>query len=353
MLTKVPLSDLSIIFLLVLFLFAIVWLLLQRSQRIIDRSTTGLPPPSSGRKLKTTVLYVLRLVAFTSISILVIGGTVLVSKSYQELKAEVAPAPSKVEIPDELDLPIEEVTFTGGDGVRLVGWYVPPHNGAVIILLHGYGDNRMHTLWYAEQLVAAGYGVLMYDERASGESGGEQRSYGWQDAPDVGGALAFLERRAEAGTIRVGIAGCSIGGQIALQGAAYYPQIQAVWADGPSVIRVSDNPPPKNWALALAYASNYILDGMLSWKLGIQAPPAMIDILPRIASQPVMFVAGGTPIPYFGSEAPRIRRYAQYAGSNASVWIIEEAHHCDGPQRRPQEYPARLVDFFDQAFGFK
>jgi hypothetical protein len=43
--------------------------------------------------------------------------------------------------------------------------------------------------------------VLIYDERTSGESGGWQRSSASPDAPDVGGALAFLERRAKAGTI--------------------------------------------------------------------------------------------------------------------------------------------------------
>jgi pimeloyl-ACP methyl ester carboxylesterase len=353
MLTKVPLTDLLIIVLLLLFMLAIVQRLTRHSRQDKTLIASSQSSPTPGEKLKTAAIYVLRLAGFTLLAIFVIGGTMLIYKTYQELKAEVAPAPSKVEIPNGLNLPLEEVTFTGGDGVILVGWYVPPHNGATIILMHGYGGNRLHTVWYAEQLIAAGYGVLMYDERASGESGGWQRSYGWQDAPDVGGALAFLEGRAEADTIRAGIAGCSIGGQIALQGAANYPQFQAVWADGPSVIRASDNPPPENWGLALAYASNLILDRMMAWKLDIQAPPAMIDILPQIAPRPVMLVAGGSPKPYLGSEELRIRRYAQYAGANALVWIIDEAYHCDGPQRRPQEYAARLVDFFDQAFGFK
>ena len=33
--------------------------------------------------------------------------------------------------------------------------------------------------------------------------------------------------------------------------------------------------------------------------------------------------------------------------------IIEEAHHCDGPKLRPDEYAARMVAFFDAAFGLK
>ena len=86
------------------------------------------------------------------------------------------------------------MTFTGGDGVTLAGWFAPPENGATIILLHGYGGNRLGMRWHAEVLVEAGYGVLMYDERASGESGGTVRSFGWQDGADVGGAVEYLKR---------------------------------------------------------------------------------------------------------------------------------------------------------------
>ena len=66
------------------------------------------------------------------------------------LQAETAPARQIVDIPPGTTLPLEEVTFTGGDGIQLAGWYVPPANGAVIILLHGYGGTRASMLWHAE-----------------------------------------------------------------------------------------------------------------------------------------------------------------------------------------------------------
>jgi hypothetical protein len=79
----------------------------------------------------------------------------------------------------------------------------------------------------------------------------------------------------------------------------------------------------------------------------------MVEIIGRINPRPIMLVGGGTARPYLESEAPRMARYAEYAGPNAGVWIIDEAYHCDGPERRPQEYAGRLVDFFDEAFGLK
>jgi uncharacterized protein len=286
-------------------------------------------------------LYFARLSGFTILVFVLIGGSLLVYIDYKEVAAEVAAVPSQVEVPADLPFPVERVIFESENGIHMAGWYTPPQNGAVIILLHGYGGNRLHMVGYAEILAQAGYGALLYDERASGESGGARR--------DIGAAISYLRTRPELTKAKLGIAGCSIGGQIALQGAARYPELAAVWADGSGVIRAKDNPAPTTWALGIAYISNWIIDPMLSARLNIPAPPAMIDIIGSIAPRPIYLVCGGNPRPFFGSEAARMQRYAQFAGSNARLWIIPEATHCDGPQQRPQEYAARLVSFFDQA----
>jgi hypothetical protein len=136
-----------------------------------------------------------------------------------------------------------------------------------------------------------------------------------------------------------------------LQGAARYPQIAAVWADGPSTIRAIDLPRPFNWATAVANTSNFMLDWLFTLYLGIEAPAPMIEIIPDIAPRPLMLVGGGKPHPYYGSEARRVKRYADFAGENAQVWVIPEAYHCDGPQQRPEAYEERLLAFFDRAFG--
>jgi pimeloyl-ACP methyl ester carboxylesterase len=274
---------------------------------------------------------------------------VLILEDYRYTVRYTAPAPSEVAVLDNLPFEVEEVTFEGGDGLRLAGWFVPPRNGATIILLHGYGGNRTGTVWYAIPLVEAGYGVLMYDERASGESEGTMRSYGWQDVPDVGGALAYLSSRPDVDPDRIGIAGCSIGGQIALRGAAAYPQIRAALADGPSSVTAADDPPPHNWATALSTLSGFVIDRMFEARLGMQAPPPMIETIGLIAPRPILLIAGGTPHPYYGSEAAHVECFYQHAGDNAELWVIPEAYHCDGLAARPQEYVNRMIAFFDAA----
>jgi len=298
-------------------------------------------------------LYVFRLLGFGLSAFLLVALAIIVYRNWISLQTETVPTPSLVEIPADLPFEVVEVTFLSEDGLRIAGWYAPPENGALVILLHGYGGNRTAMIWHAEQLTGAGYGVLMYDERASGESEGEYRSYGWEDSRDVGGALAFLNEKPEIDASMIGIAGCSIGGQIALQGAAYYPQIGAVWADGPSSIRAQDIQKPTNPIFGLLVVANYMLDWMYEIKLDVDAPAPMVEIIDDIAPRPIMLVGGGTPMTFIGSEGDHLRLYKQYAGDNAELWIIPEAVHCDGPVRRPEEYSTRMVEFFDTAFDIQ
>ncbi|HSO27222.1 MAG TPA: hypothetical protein VLS48_04080, partial [Anaerolineales bacterium] len=64
----------------------------------------------------------------------------------------------------------EAVTLHTKDGVALQGWYHPPQNGAVIVLLHGAGGSRADTRPYAQMLVGNGYGALLFDQRGHGTS---------------------------------------------------------------------------------------------------------------------------------------------------------------------------------------
>ncbi|MBN2119352.1 MAG: alpha/beta fold hydrolase [Anaerolineales bacterium] len=316
-----------------------------------NRANPIAPPQTLGGRVGFGLLYILRIIAVGLGTFLAIALFVMVERSIYLFITETRPAPSEVSIPADLPFEVEEVTFEGGDNLRMAGWQVPSQNGATIILLHGYGGNRTAMLWHAKRLVSAGYGVLMYDERASGESEGTYRSYSWEDPRDVQGAMRYIKTEADEDE-RIGIAGCSIGGQIALQSAAYYPEIEAVWADGPGTVTARDLPPPKDPIVALVVVGNHLLDWLFEIGLDIEAPAPLIEIIGRISPRPIMLVGGGQPHPLLGSESElMVPHYAHYAGSNAQTWIIPEAYHCDGPVHRPEEYAERMVKFFDAAFG--
>ncbi len=311
----------------------------------------ALHPATWTGRIGAGILHVLRLVGFFTGAFLAIVLVVMIERTIYSLITETAPAPSQVTNPTDLEFQVEEVVFESSDGLKLAGWYVPAQNNATIILLHGFGGNRTGTLWNARQLVPAGYGVLLYDERGSGESQGTYRSFGWEDSRDVQGAIRFIEERTIEGQPRIGIVGCSLGGQIALQSAAHFPEIGAVWADGASSLRARDLPTPTNSVSALIKAGNYMLDWSYEIKLGIEAPQSMIEIIGNISPRPIMLVGSGRSRAFIGNEGVLLGRYQEYAGDNAQLWIIPEAGHCGGPKVKPEEYAAKMIAFFDAAFG--
>lgn len=68
----------------------------------------------------------------------------------------------------------EEVWFTAKDGTRLHGWYFASQQTAqpTIIYFHGNGGNITNIGWLGESLAKRGFGVLLFDYRGYGLSGG-------------------------------------------------------------------------------------------------------------------------------------------------------------------------------------
>lgn len=260
-----------------------------------------------------------------------------------QVNALLEPAPSDVAPPSGFE--VEQVTFRGGDNLRLSGWYVAPQNDTVVILLHGYGGNRADLTWHAGQLIDAGFGVLMYDLRGHGESDGLQRSYGWADVADVESAVTFLERR---GVEEVGVYGFSLGGQVALRAAGQMPELAAVFVDGPAEATAADLPEPVNLQEQVVFRLAPLQDRMMSNRTGVPVPTGVIEEVPHIAPRPIFFVVTGGEIWIPGGEPRLVRPFYEAAGDNATWWEIPKTVHGGGWIARDGEYAEALVTFFSQ-----
>jgi len=123
--------------------------------------------------------------------------------------------------------------------------YFPPQGGGkapVVLLAHGFGGNKRSVRAEAVHLVREGYAVLTWSARGFGGSTGEialnSPDY---EVKDVKQLIDWLAKRPEvlldaAGDPRVGIAGASYGGAIALLTAAHDPRVDAIvpqitWSD--------------------------------------------------------------------------------------------------------------------------
>lgn len=229
-------------------------------------------------------------------------------------------------------------------GESLAGWYVPSTNGAAVILLHSGGIHRMGVMREGEALAAAGFGVLMYDRRAHGESTGDHDSGGWYDVDDVPAALEYLRRQPDVDAGRIGVFGASIGGQVALRAAAAHPELRAVMADGPSLCGARDHLPltqlpARMWGMRFL---SMLARPMFQIRLGMRTPPAVVDVIGGIAPRPVFLIATDE------LERRVVERYFEHAGEPRTLWQIPETGHGGGWAARPQEYRRKLVGFFER-----
>ncbi len=284
---------------------------------------------------------------FKLLSVGLIGGLLVAYLSYIVLSVEalMQPAHRSIDVtPANAGLAYENVTLIADDDVTLRGWYIPSRNHAAIILLHGYGGNRTEMLGRAEMLARHGYGVLLYDERASGESGGETRTFGWLDANDVPIALAYLQQRAEIDPQRIGILGFSIGGQIALRAAAQSDQLKAIVAEEPGFARISDVQDISTLEDKFYVVSDWLGEQWLTLRTGVPIPEGVVEGLPRIAPRPILFIATGQD---YGRLL--VQHFYRRASEPKQYWEVSETYHGGSPLARPQEYEQQVVGFFDRA----
>lgn len=123
--------------------------------------------------------------------------------------------------PASVGLGYEHAEVSSTDGIRLRSWWVPAGDSSMaVVLVPGWGgykfeDHLLQTLLVYHD---AGYGVLMLDLRAQGESKGRRRTLGYREVRDVRGALAWLRSRGYAPGETV-LHGWSMGGATVLRAA--------------------------------------------------------------------------------------------------------------------------------------
>lgn len=257
------------------------------------------------------------------------------------------PVPSHPKFPPDSNLDYREVTFPSTDEVQLAGWYFPPQNDTIVILLHGYNSNRLSLLNHAEYLVQAGYGVLLYDMRGHGESGGRYRSGGWADVDDVAAAVEFLALHEKDTYEHIAIWGFSVGGQVALRAAAQIDEVEAIIADGPGIVNNLDAPEATNAYEVALHVGEVIVNKGTEWRTGVEEPTAVIEVIGNIAPKPIFLIATG---PEQGGEYRIVTAYYEAANDPKTLWTIPEANHGGGLSVRPDEYREKVLQFLNEAF---
>ncbi len=108
----------------------------------------------------------------------------------------------------------EHVSFNTSDNLKLYGWFFPNKGGNLIIFVAGMRGNRHDTGYFttniAQELIAQGYNLLLFDGRAHGDSQGSRFAYGAIEGNDVLAAVEFAKEKGFAGK-EIGLIGNSTG----------------------------------------------------------------------------------------------------------------------------------------------
>lgn len=133
--------------------------------------------------------------------------------------------------PGRIGLQYEDLQLKTSDGISLHGWFIPAqHPRGTVLFLHGNAGNISHRLDSVRMFNRLGYGMLLFDYRGYGSSGGvptEQGTY-----RDAEAAWQYLTEQRRLPASDIVLFGESLGGAIAAWLAAREKPAALVIASG-------------------------------------------------------------------------------------------------------------------------
>lgn len=250
--------------------------------------------------------------------------------------------------PEDMGLEVEPVQFTSLDGTRLSGWFTAGERRAAVILAHGYGSLRQEMLPHAAFLHEAGYSVLLFDFRHAGESEGAAVTVGALEQLDVLGAVRYLRTRTDTHEAPIVALGVSMGAAAAVLAMAKSPEIAAVVAECSfrsieSVIAQSF----RHFIGIPPFPCAPITVWLAERKVGFRARNVRPDMaITKLRERPVLLIHGLDDVLIDPANSRALHAASQ---ETAELWLVDGAPHAKAYQTRPEEYRARVLNFFERA----
>jgi uncharacterized protein len=258
----------------------------------------------------------------------------------------VPPGPLGPASPAGYGLAYHDVAFRTSDGVRLSGWYIPPRNGAAVLMLPGSGSTRTAVLGQAAVLARHGYGALLLDTRGHGLSGGHAMDFGWWGGRDISAAMGFLARQPGVHAGKLAVLGESMGGEQALSAMGADPRIRAVVAEGATGQQLADHgwkPTGIGGVMERGVEwVQYTAAGLLS---GAPRPVSIPDAIRAAAPRPVLIIAGGG----VAGEPVAARWFRAASPATVHVWVVPHAGHTQGLATAPGAWETHVISFLHTA----
>ncbi len=285
----------------------------------------------------------LNLLVFGLLATLFALGFAIVKLAYDGALGYVHPSRSHRTLDDnpaKLGIEYQNVILTTKDGIELTAWYTPAANGAAILVAHGYGDKRssqIHTLF-----ARYGYGVVSWDFRAHGESGGELCTMSYSESLDVEAALDFALMQPN--IRQVGAWGASMGAATIINAAASRQEISAVVADS-AFSTLKEELDIMVSVGILRPLVRFFAEREAGLEIDQVRP---VDLISLISPRPVFLIQGEEDVVVPADAAQKLY---EAAGEPRTLWMVPRAGHIGSVSAKPEEYERRVIAFFDESLS--
>jgi alpha-beta hydrolase superfamily lysophospholipase len=242
------------------------------------------------------------------------------------------------------DLHAQTVVFPSSTHETVSAWFAHGTAGnGVVLLLHGVRADRRSMQQRARALQAAGFGVMLMDLPAHGESTGAHITFGLREAEGVRAALAYLREMVP--QENVGVVAVSLGAaSFVLANAAPQPHAVVLESMYPTITQAVED----RLAIRLGSLGRFLAPALL-WQIPLRLGISPEQLRPIQAMQqldaPVMVAAGTLDRHTTRDETLHI---FDAAHQPKELWLVEGAAHVDLQAYDPQACAARVLPFLIQ-----
>lgn len=249
-----------------------------------------------------------------------------------------------------------DISFKGIDkSIILKGWLFQARNSdRAVILVHSYGGNRLQfgikTVDLIKEFLNKSYNVFIFDQRNSGESGGKDTTFGYNEKEDVLAAINYMNSQ---GSSHVTLMGFSTGAAASILAAAESKSVDAVIADSPYADLhkyLSQN--LNKWTHLPSFPFNKTISYMVEVTGGINTANASPVNVLTAENPPNLLLIHGMKDPLIPVEnsIELFQKYSALNSSGAEFWRIEGDGHATGFEKYPDEYMNKVFAFLDKVY---
>ena len=295
----------------------------------------------TGRVVGLSVFILLVLAVITCISISIYVGWQLTHKDRKPI----------IETPSDYGLHYSDMEFVSKDGkTNLKGWVIEPFADAkmTVIFSHGYGGNRLEGnvpfLPIALRLANEGYRIIMFDFRASGESGGDMITLGAKEKYDLLSVIEYAKNNYPEPIVLYGI---SMGASTSLLAAGMSEQVKGVIADSPfSDLEGYLRTYMPVWTDLPHFPFTYLILTLIPMITELEPSESIpIEAIENIRPRPILFIHSkdDPSIPHEES----LKMYER-GKEHSELWLTEKAGHVKSFEVYGDEYINRVLDFLEK-----